>query len=106
MEDLDVQVLRMRFCHFGFKYDCTNKLPSGSFLQGATTCKRISTHLWTCICKRAGKPAVPTEQVLDWYGQGAQESEWRNKTQTIMTARLIAKWADIKRRETIQVLYI
>eukprot|EP00959_Pyramimonas_sp_CCMP1952_P359667 7530990-Pyramimonas_sp.AAC.1 len=89
IEDLDLHVMRMRFCHFGFKYDRANRLPSGSYLQVATTCTRIPTNLWRCTCKTAGKPAQPTEHVLDWHGQGSQKAEWRNKTLAIMTARLI-----------------
>eukprot|EP00959_Pyramimonas_sp_CCMP1952_P256217 5351438-Pyramimonas_sp.AAC.1 len=81
--------MRMRFCHIGLKYDRANKLPSGSYLQVATTCARIPTNLWRCICNRAGKPADPTEHILDWYGQGAQKAEWRNETLVIMTARMV-----------------
>eukprot|EP00959_Pyramimonas_sp_CCMP1952_P465717 9488813-Pyramimonas_sp.AAC.1 len=40
IEELDLQVMRMRFCHFGFKWDRANKSPSGSYLQVATACKR------------------------------------------------------------------
>eukprot|EP00959_Pyramimonas_sp_CCMP1952_P279787 5849755-Pyramimonas_sp.AAC.1 len=69
IEDLDVRVMRMRFCHFGLKYDRANSLPSRSYLQVATTCTRIPTNLWRCACNIAGKPAQPTEQILDWHGQ-------------------------------------
>eukprot|EP00959_Pyramimonas_sp_CCMP1952_P226409 4733884-Pyramimonas_sp.AAC.1 len=78
--------MRMRFCHFGLKYDRTNKLPSGSYLQVAATCTRIPTNRWRCACNIAGAPAEPTEHFLDWYGQGAQKAEWRNKTLAIMSA--------------------
>eukprot|EP00959_Pyramimonas_sp_CCMP1952_P395080 8277749-Pyramimonas_sp.AAC.1 len=78
--------MRLRFCYFGLKYDRTITLPSGSYLQVATTCARIPTNLWRCTCNVAGKPAQPTEHVLDWYGQGAQKAEWRNKTRAIMAA--------------------
>eukprot|EP00959_Pyramimonas_sp_CCMP1952_P024056 504707-Pyramimonas_sp.AAC.1 len=90
IEDLDLHVVRMRFCHFGLKCDRANKLPGGSYLQVATTCEPNSTNLWRCACNRAGKPADLTGHILDWYGQGAQKAEWRNKTLTIMAARLIA----------------
>eukprot|EP00959_Pyramimonas_sp_CCMP1952_P371415 7777546-Pyramimonas_sp.AAC.1 len=33
IEDLDLQVMRMRFCHVGLKYDRADKSPSGSYLQ-------------------------------------------------------------------------
>eukprot|EP00959_Pyramimonas_sp_CCMP1952_P211850 4433413-Pyramimonas_sp.AAC.1 len=46
VEDLDLQVMRTRFCHFGRKYDRANTLPSGSYLQVATACTRIPTNLW------------------------------------------------------------
>eukprot|EP00959_Pyramimonas_sp_CCMP1952_P097455 2037145-Pyramimonas_sp.AAC.1 len=65
IEDLDLQVIRMRFCHFGLKYDRSNALPSGSYLQVAGTCARIPTDLWRCTCKTAGEPAQPTKHVLD-----------------------------------------
>eukprot|EP00959_Pyramimonas_sp_CCMP1952_P327731 6861299-Pyramimonas_sp.AAC.1 len=89
IEDSDLQVMRMRFCHFGFKCDRSNTLPSGSYLQVAATCARIPTNLWRCTCKTAEKPARPTEHALDWHGQGAQNAGWCNKTLAIMTARLI-----------------
>eukprot|EP00959_Pyramimonas_sp_CCMP1952_P175297 3663363-Pyramimonas_sp.AAC.1 len=89
IEYLDLQVMRMRFCHSGLKYDCSNTLPSGSYLQVAITCARILTNMWRCTFTTAGKPARPTEHVLDWYGQGAPKAEWRNKTLAIMTAMLI-----------------
>eukprot|EP00959_Pyramimonas_sp_CCMP1952_P393066 8235975-Pyramimonas_sp.AAC.1 len=66
-----------------------NKLPSGTYLQVPTTCKRISTNLWRCACNRAGQPADPAEHILDWHGQRAQKTEWRHRTLAIMTARLI-----------------
>eukprot|EP00959_Pyramimonas_sp_CCMP1952_P412874 8651752-Pyramimonas_sp.AAC.1 len=65
IEDLGLQIMRMRFCHFGLKCDCTNTLPSGSYLQVATTCARIPTNLRRCACNITGKPAEPTEQILD-----------------------------------------
>eukprot|EP00959_Pyramimonas_sp_CCMP1952_P022204 466883-Pyramimonas_sp.AAC.1 len=86
MAYLDLQVVRVRFCHFGLRYGRANLLPSGSYLQVATTCARIPTNLWRCTCNIAGKPAQPTEHILDWHGQGAQKAEWRNKTLAIMTA--------------------
>eukprot|EP00959_Pyramimonas_sp_CCMP1952_P166603 3482117-Pyramimonas_sp.AAC.2 len=89
IEGLGVQVLRMRFCHFGLKYDRANTLPSESYLQVTTTCARIPTNSWRCARSIAGKPAEPTEHILDWYGQGAQKAKWRNKTLAIMTAGLI-----------------
>eukprot|EP00959_Pyramimonas_sp_CCMP1952_P114840 2400834-Pyramimonas_sp.AAC.1 len=61
IEDLDLQVMRMRFCHFGLKYDRSSTLPSGSYLQVAATCTRIPTNLWRCTCKTAGTPVQPTE---------------------------------------------
>eukprot|EP00959_Pyramimonas_sp_CCMP1952_P343752 7200350-Pyramimonas_sp.AAC.1 len=45
IQDLDVQVMRMRFCHFDLKYDRTNTLPTISYLQVATTCARIPANL-------------------------------------------------------------
>eukprot|EP00959_Pyramimonas_sp_CCMP1952_P393058 8235825-Pyramimonas_sp.AAC.1 len=86
IEDLDFQVMRVRFCHFGLKRGRSNALPSGSYLQVATTCARIPTNLWRCKCKIAGTPAQFTAHVLDWRGQGAQKAEWRNKALAIMTA--------------------
>eukprot|EP00959_Pyramimonas_sp_CCMP1952_P131323 2745879-Pyramimonas_sp.AAC.1 len=89
IEDLDLQVMRMRCCHFGLKHDRLSKLPSGSFLQVATACTRIPTNLWRFTCATAGKPAQLTQHELDRYGQGAQKADWRNKTLAIMTAILI-----------------
>eukprot|EP00959_Pyramimonas_sp_CCMP1952_P158604 3317533-Pyramimonas_sp.AAC.1 len=48
IEDLDLQVMRMRFCHFGLKYDRANALPSGLYLQAVTACARLRTNLWRC----------------------------------------------------------
>eukprot|EP00959_Pyramimonas_sp_CCMP1952_P098693 2063080-Pyramimonas_sp.AAC.1 len=87
IEDLDLQVMRMRFCHFGLKHDRANALPRRSYLQVATTRARIPTNPWRCACNIAGEPAEPTAHILDWHGQGAQEAEWRNKTLAIMAAR-------------------
>eukprot|EP00959_Pyramimonas_sp_CCMP1952_P270235 5648721-Pyramimonas_sp.AAC.1 len=87
IEDLNLQVMRMRFCHFGFKCDRANKLPSGSHLQVATMRARIPAHLRRGACNIAGEPAEPTEHIRDWCGQGAQKAEWRNKTLAIMTTR-------------------
>eukprot|EP00959_Pyramimonas_sp_CCMP1952_P066133 1380733-Pyramimonas_sp.AAC.1 len=89
IEDLDLQVMRVRCCHFGLKYDRSSKLPSGSYLQVATTHTRIPTNSWRCTCQTAGKPAQLAEHELDWHGQGAQKAEWRNETLAVMTARLI-----------------
>eukprot|EP00959_Pyramimonas_sp_CCMP1952_P304139 6365511-Pyramimonas_sp.AAC.1 len=76
--------MRMRFCHF--KHDCANTLPSGSDLQVATTRARIPINLWRRARNIAGKPAEPTEHILDWHGQCAQKAEWRHKTLAITTA--------------------
>eukprot|EP00959_Pyramimonas_sp_CCMP1952_P227897 4765272-Pyramimonas_sp.AAC.1 len=89
IEDLGLQVMRMRFCHFGLKYDRADALPSGSRLQATTTCARIPTNQMRCTCNTAGTHAQPTEHVLGRRGQCAQKAEWRNKTLAIMTARLI-----------------
>eukprot|EP00959_Pyramimonas_sp_CCMP1952_P345449 7234191-Pyramimonas_sp.AAC.1 len=86
MEDLDLQVVRRRFCHVGLKYDRSNTLPGGAHLQVATACARTPTNLGRCTCKTAGRLAQHTEHVLDWHGHGAQKADWRNKTLTIMTA--------------------
>eukprot|EP00959_Pyramimonas_sp_CCMP1952_P388112 8133031-Pyramimonas_sp.AAC.1 len=85
-EDLDLQAMRMRCCHFGLKYDRSSKLPSGSYLQVAITYTRIPTNLLRCTCPTAGEPAQLAEHELDWCGQGAHMAEWRNKTFAIMTA--------------------
>eukprot|EP00959_Pyramimonas_sp_CCMP1952_P100877 2110212-Pyramimonas_sp.AAC.1 len=91
IEDLDLQVMRLRFCHFVLKYDRFSQLPSGSYLQVATACARIPTKLRRCTWNTAGEPAHVPERTLDWHGQGAQEAEWRNKTLAIMTARLLGQ---------------
>eukprot|EP00959_Pyramimonas_sp_CCMP1952_P090911 1903161-Pyramimonas_sp.AAC.1 len=57
IEDLDLHVMRMRFCHPGLKYDRTNTLSLGSYLQVATACARVPTNLWRCACNIAGKQA-------------------------------------------------
>eukprot|EP00959_Pyramimonas_sp_CCMP1952_P243791 5096071-Pyramimonas_sp.AAC.1 len=64
-------------------------LPSGSYLQVATTCARIPTYSWRCTRQTAGAPAQLDEHELDRHGQGAQMAEWRNRTLAIMTAGLI-----------------
>eukprot|EP00959_Pyramimonas_sp_CCMP1952_P222901 4659995-Pyramimonas_sp.AAC.1 len=89
IEDLDMQVMRMRCCHFGLKYDRLSKLSSRSCLKVATTCTRIPTNLWRCTCQTSGTRAQLTDHELDRRGQGAQKAEWRNKTLAIMTTRLI-----------------
>eukprot|EP00959_Pyramimonas_sp_CCMP1952_P266342 5568283-Pyramimonas_sp.AAC.1 len=87
VEDLDLQVMRMRCCRVGR----SSKLPSGSYLQVATTYARIPINAWRCTCQAAGEPAQLTEHDLDWHGQGAQKAEWRDNTLAIMTARLIGQ---------------
>ena len=82
--------MRMRFCHFGIKFDRASKKPSGSYIQIATTCTRVPVNLWKCNCGTAGKPAIAiNEHELDWYGHNALRAEWRNKTLATLTARLI-----------------
>eukprot|EP00959_Pyramimonas_sp_CCMP1952_P364543 7633933-Pyramimonas_sp.AAC.1 len=64
-------------------------MPSGSYLQVATTYTRIPTDLWRCTCQAVGKSAQLAERELDWYGPGARKAEWRNTTLANVTARLI-----------------
>eukprot|EP00959_Pyramimonas_sp_CCMP1952_P464029 9485927-Pyramimonas_sp.AAC.1 len=106
IENLNSQGMRMRFCHFCLKCDRANMLPRGSYLQVATTCTRIPTNLWRFACNIAGEPAEPTEHFLDCHGQGAQKTEWQNKTQTILTARLTDQMGSHKHKGSTQVLYI
>eukprot|EP00959_Pyramimonas_sp_CCMP1952_P050881 1062978-Pyramimonas_sp.AAC.1 len=65
IEDLDWQVMRMRCCQVDVKCDLSSEMPSGSYLQVATTCTRIPTNLWRCTCQTAEKPARLTEHELD-----------------------------------------
>ena len=63
LQKSNLTMIRMRLCHFGDKFDSSQKKPSGSYLQLATTAK-LSTRLWQCQCK------VPIqEHFLDWYGR-------------------------------------
>ena len=55
IEDLGLQTMRMRCCHFGIKFDRDSSKPSGSYIHIATTCTRIPVHLWKCNCGVAGK---------------------------------------------------
>ena len=88
IEDLGMQTMRMRFCHFGIKFDRASRKPSGTYIQIAITCTRIPVNLWKCNCHIAGKPALH-EHELYWYGHNAARAEWRNKTLATLTARLI-----------------
>eukprot|EP00959_Pyramimonas_sp_CCMP1952_P443830 9291697-Pyramimonas_sp.AAC.1 len=65
IEDLDLQVMRSRCCHFALQYDRSSKLPSGSYLQAATTYARSPTNLWRCTCLTTGNPAQLVEHELD-----------------------------------------
>eukprot|EP00959_Pyramimonas_sp_CCMP1952_P208512 4361645-Pyramimonas_sp.AAC.1 len=56
IEDLDLQVMRMRCYHFGLKFDRSSKLPSGSYLQVTTIYTRIPTNVWRCTCPTGGGP--------------------------------------------------
>ena len=82
LEDMNMHVVRMRLCHFGIKYDKRGDMPSGTYIQVASTYP-IPTTLWRCRCKDH------TQHVLDWYGQDAQHAEWRDKTLRIMIQRFL-----------------
>ena len=66
-------VVKMRLCHFGFKFNIKEPKPSGAYLQPATTAK-VSTRQWQCNCR------VPIQEHFpDWYGRGEPLAQWREK---------------------------
>ena len=66
-------VVKMRLCHFGFKFNAKDPKPSGAYLQLATTAK-VSQRQWQCNCR------IPIqEHFLDWYGRGEPQAQWRKK---------------------------
>ena len=73
IEDLQLNISRMRLCHFQEKADKNNPLPSGTYLQAATN-MNISRYMWKCPCAQS----IP-EHVLDWYGHTQEHSDWRRK---------------------------
>eukprot|EP00959_Pyramimonas_sp_CCMP1952_P107194 2241256-Pyramimonas_sp.AAC.1 len=44
IENWGLQVMRMRCCHFGLKFDRPSRLPCGSCFQAATTYARIPAN--------------------------------------------------------------
>eukprot|EP00959_Pyramimonas_sp_CCMP1952_P261769 5473807-Pyramimonas_sp.AAC.2 len=54
--------MRMRCCHFGLKFDRSSRLPSGPYLQVATTYVRSPANPWKRTCRVAGEPAQRAEQ--------------------------------------------
>eukprot|EP00959_Pyramimonas_sp_CCMP1952_P389577 8163652-Pyramimonas_sp.AAC.1 len=59
--DFGLQVMRMRCCHFGLKFDRSSKTPGGSYLRAATTSARTPTNLQSCTCQIVGEPAQHAE---------------------------------------------
>ena len=76
LEDLQMDLMRMRLCRLEMKYDTRNSAPSGSYIQVATNVPiQDSKNIFGCRCK------VGIDQhVLDWYGKTAERAEWRRKT--------------------------
>ena len=73
IQDMQMNVSKIRLCHFGDKFDSKDPKPSGSYLQVATTSK-IPLLQWQCNCKIPIK-----DHVLDWYGRHQEQSDWRRK---------------------------
>ena len=83
IQDLQLNLTRMRLCHFKLKFNNQEPKPSGSYMQVATT-RHISTKAWMCNCK------VNIDQhVLDWYGHTARHGSWRQEVLARMTTDLI-----------------
>ena len=61
--------MRMRLCHFGYKYDINTTAPSGSYIQV------MSNETFGCNCK----PGID-QHTLDWYGKSQRQAEWRRDT--------------------------
>eukprot|EP00959_Pyramimonas_sp_CCMP1952_P217022 4538879-Pyramimonas_sp.AAC.1 len=79
IEDLGLQIMRMRCGHYGLKFDRSGRLPGGSYLRVATTYACIPANPWECACLVVGNHARQAEHEYVWYGQGAQRAEWRTK---------------------------
>ena len=63
-------MVKMRLCHFGFKFNAKEPKPSASYLQLATTAK-VSQTQWQCKCK-----ILLQEHILDWCGRSEPQAQW------------------------------
>ena len=73
IQEHNMCVVRMRLCHFGYKYDPKETKPSGSYLQIASTAK-ICSKTWQCNCN-----VKIEDHHLDWYGRQELRAEWRRR---------------------------
>ena len=73
LTDLNLMQVRMRLCHFNWRFDLQNAKPSGSYLQFATTAS-VTTQQWQCNC------GIPIQDhTLDWYGREEKRADWRRR---------------------------
>ena len=73
IRDLPLNATKMRLCHFGEKYSTSSNVPSGSYLQVATSLP-LPTTIWRCRCT-----ITIQNHNLDWYGQTSDHAEWRRR---------------------------
>ena len=78
MEECELQVVRMRLCHFKERYDKTSTVPSGAYLQFATNQTNFNTRRWQCPCK------LPiSDHKLDWYDRNQANADWRRRMRAL-----------------------
>ena len=82
LDTFNMDVVRMRLCHFNLKYDQTSNAPSGSYVQVATN-KSLPPMVFKCNC-RVGID----KHVLDWYGKTEEHAEWRRSVLEHFCSRL------------------
>ena len=83
IQELKLHVIRMRLCNLNIRYNTSDKTPSGSYIQVATTYV-IPIMKWGCVCSKPIK-----EHVLDWYGQSQPHAEWRARVRTLCASELL-----------------
>ena len=89
LQESNANVVRMRLCHFGDKFDQAHNSPSGSYLQVATT-RDLGTKQWQCNC------TVPIQKhQLDWYGRSPERTEWRQKI-SVKYVRVICQTLELR----------
>ena len=71
--ELELDIVRMRLCHFGVQYDTQCAAPSGSYIQVATTVQ-LPYRKFGCHCKIGSY-----QHKLDWHGKNADHAAWRRK---------------------------
>ena len=90
----------MRLCSLNIRYNTSDKTPSGSYIQVATT-YIIPIMKWACVCSKPIK-----EHVLDWYGQTQPHAEWRARVRILCASELLGaiSYKGTSQKESIHLI--